>query len=268
MTLIIRYPRGVLQEILILLIEEYAPGKEYHQVNAILDRMDDEIAQEAEIVDRYERNKKYYRYVCCKWKKDKEEFQEKLLKCDEKIFDLENEIKEVEIENALKYDLVIKWEGSRFEQTESRFKEELSKLQGKIDKAKSGYEKEMRIYNEVETFTNYEIQRLQKSSAEWDERYQRECSQLDEQIKTAKVQIVNTQDQIQSWREIFIRRNIEIQSYLQLRAQKEESRRLEKQKWDSAVRIQAWWRGTMFRNGLGPWRKKKKATKKAKGGKK
>lgn len=237
------------------------------QVNDLIDSVVDGFHEESCIVENFERNKKLYRYLSSKWKKDKEDFQEKLLKCDEKIFDLENEIKEVQVENEIKASLVIQWEQAREEQTVGRFKEERTAIQARIEKANSDYEKELRIYDEVEIFTQCEIERLQNLTHEWEERYARKCLQLDEEIKSAKSRIEKTQDRIQALREVFIRRNIEIQSYLQQKAQLEEARRLEKLKWDSAVRIQAWWRGTMYRNCLGPYRKKKKAPKKGKSGK-
>lgn len=236
-------------------------------VNALLDTVVKELREESEIVEKYEKNKKLYRYQNTKWKNDQEEFKKKLLKCDEKIFDLENERKEVVVENDIKSQLVVKWEKTRQEHTEGRFKEETAALLSRIEKVNSDYEKEIRIYNEVETFTKSEIERLEQLNIDWEQRYNKECSELDEQIKTAKVYIEKTQDQIQTLRDVFNGRNIEIESYLQRKAQMEEARRVEKLKWDSAVRIQAWWRGTMFRNGLGPYRKKKKAPKKGKSGK-
>lgn len=249
-----------------LLADEYEQGNLYRKANEIIDLVVEGFKDESDIVECFERNKKLYRYLSNKWTKDKEDFQGKLHSCDEKIFDLENEIREVLVENDIKSRLVLKWEQARLEHTEGRFNEERSEIAHLIQKAKSDYDKELRIYNEVEIFTRSEIERLRSLSEEWELRYSKECNELDEEIKSAKVQIEKTQDRIQCLREIFIRRNIEIQSYLQQKAQMEEARRLEKLKWDSAVRIQAWWRGTMFRNGLGPYRKKKKAPKKGKGG--
>lgn len=226
----------------------------------------DEFKEEYAIVERYECNRKLYRYLVNKWNKDKEDYKDKLLKCDEKIYDMENEIKEVEMENSIKLKLVVKWEEARREQTQGMFQEEMSAYQKRIATALSNYEKEERIFNEVEVFLRKEIEK--NLAHEWKERYERESSDLDEEIKLAKVKIEKTQDKIQDLREIYIRRNIEIESYLQHKEKMEEARRLEKQKWDSAVRIQAWWRGTMYRNGLGPYRRKKKPKKSGKTGKK
>lgn len=236
-------------------------------MNYILESIIQEFVDEWSVVEEYERNKKLYRYLDSKWKKEQEEFKDKLLKCDEKIFDLENEVKEVEIENDIKLKLVTKWEYARREQAQGIFDEEIEGYRKKIEETEVSYEKEVRIYNEIETYTRNEIERLNQLASEWEARYTKECLELDKEIKTTKLKIERAQDKIQSLREIYIGRNIEIQSYLQQKAQMKEARRLEKQKWDSAVRIQAWWRGTMYRNGLGPYRRKKKA-KKGKGGKK
>lgn len=257
-----------LQDILEELIVIVSTGGEYQEINGILDCLVDEFKEECAIVERYECNKKLYRYLDNKLKKDKEEFKDKLLKCDEKIFDLENEIKEVEMENTIKLKLVVKWEEARREQTQSMFQEAKSEYQKRIARALSNYEKEERIFNEVELFIRKEIENNLAEKINWKEKYERESSDLDEDIKLAKVKIEKTQDKIQELRENYIRRNIEIQSYLQQKQQMEEARRLEKQKWDSAVRIQAWWRGTMYRNGLGPYRRKKKPKKGGKTGKK
>ena len=238
--------RNFLQDILEILADKCVPFEKHHQVNVVLDTVTKALKTESEIVENFDRNGKLFRYMMSKWRKDKEDFQEKLLKCDEKIYEMENEIRETEVENVLKSELVIKWEAARQEQCEGRYEEEKAELEKRIQKANSDYEKELRIYHEVEVFTTNEIGRLQRLHMEWEKRYASECHDLDEDIRCVKVRIEKTQDRTQMLREVFIRRNLEIQAYLQQKQQLEEARRIEKLKWESAVKIQAWWRGTLF----------------------
>lgn len=236
-------------------------------IDKFLDDLVNEIKEDYEVVEQFECNRKLYRYLDSKWKKDMTEFKDRLLKCDDKIFDQENEIREVEIENSIKSQLVTKWEQARREQTEGLLREQKNVLLNRIRSTLCSDEREMRIANEVEIFNQAEIERLTQLTKDWQRRFAEESNQLDEEIKSTKLKIERTQDKTQGLREIYIQRNIEIQAYLQQKAAMEEARRLEKLKWDSSVKIQRWWRFTMLRNCLGPFRKKKKQ-KKGKGGKK
>lgn len=220
-----------------------------------------EFRAEFEIIESNAKHSKLLVYMERKLKKDEEKSKETLLKCEEKIFDLGNDIRELEIENVVRLNLVTKWERTRHEQTQTLFNRDMKSLKDKSEKASLKFNQEMRIYNEIEVYTHNEVNKLQRLTDEYIERYNNEVATLDQELKTAKAKIETTQECTHNYQQLFDKRNQEIDDYLEHKRLMEEARRIEQLKWDSAVRIQAWWRGTMVRNCLGPYRRKKKSKK-------
>jgi len=105
---------------------------------------------------------------------------------------------------------------------------------------------------------------LQARIKEWQERYVSEMRRVDREAEAWELRILEQKKLLQRHREIFEERMTYVQEY---RAQKEEEQRLlhlQIHRIECAVRLQAWWRGTMVRRGLGPFKKKPKRGKRGK----
>ncbi|KAM9453259.1 dynein regulatory complex protein 9-like [Salvelinus alpinus] len=103
----------------------------------------------------------------------------------------------------------------------------------------------------------------------WMERYERDMEDKQQELNSLRNKKANNLSQLQELAKKY--RDIE-QVVIEYRMEKEALRRkLEKEHMerDAATKIQSWWRGTLVRRGLGPYKKgKKPKSKEGKKGKK
>lgn len=103
---------------------------------------------------------------------------------------------------------------------------------------------------------------------QWTEKYERELQQLDKQINETKDVMIALKLKFDIMNENYCAREEEVREYLEEKTIREHATNLAERQHEAAVKIQAWWRGVMVRRSLGPYRKKAKKSKKAKGKKK
>ncbi|XP_059621193.1 dynein regulatory complex protein 9 [Phlebotomus argentipes] len=233
----------------------------FPQLRGVIDMIHKEGREEYEIIEEYNKNKKLSLYLEKKLRKDSEDCRKRLKDCDEKLIDLQNQQKDCELENAMRCRLVLKWEATRHEQAQSLYDKEHNTLLLSIREFERKSNQEERIMSEMDVFSHHQIDKLESMTQFWIERYNRELVELDEKLRLARIQIESLQMCIRDMQDSYNGHQEEIDEYLEQKRLEDEARRLEQKKWDSAVRIQAWWRGTMVRNCLGPYRKKKKGKK-------
>lgn len=233
----------------------------FPQLREIIDMVHKEGREEHHVIDEYNKNKKLSQYLEKKLRKDSEDCRKRLKDCDEKLIDLQNQLKDCELENAMRCRLVLKWEATRHEQAQTLYDRERDMLLQEIQSVQRKSNEEERIMSEMEVFCKHQMDKLEGMTQHWIERYNKELVELDENLRLARIQIESLQMCIRDMQDSFNGRQEEIDEYLEQKRLEDEARQLEQKKWDSAVRIQAWWRGTMVRNCLGPYRKKKKGKK-------
>lgn len=200
-------------------------------------------------------------------KRNRKQNEELIAKLDADLFRLKTECENKEITNRLEENMVKKWEIARQEQVDAVYNHELKQLHQSRDDYEEKTERELIVINEIMAFYRLKCSKLEESIKSWHERYEREKNELDEQIKFTEetIDVVKTEhEMIRSWYET---REKFIEEYYIAQKQLEEIRKIENEKRMAAICIQSWWRGTMVRKQLGPYRPKKKA-KKPKAGKK
>lgn len=118
-------------------------------------------------------------------------------------------------------------------------------------------------------FLQQQTKNYQKQTEEWTERYNYEVTTLDSEISKIKEEILEIKLKHGVMEEAYLIRQEDIDEYLTEKNIRDEAIALTERQWDSAVKIQSWWKGIMVRKGLGPYRRKKgKSAKKAKKSKK
>lgn len=100
------------------------------------------------------------------------------------------------------------------------------------------------------------------------EKYDTEVEQLDDDIQLTKENISEMIQKNEELQQIYAKRQEEINNYWHEKNMQKAALELEEKKWRNAIKIQAWWRGTMVRKGLGKYKRKKKGKGKGKKGKK
>ncbi|EDX14657.1 dynein regulatory complex protein 9 [Drosophila simulans] len=190
--------------------------------------------------------------------------KDKLQDLEERIADTKYKLRCVSRVNDLEYSLVQRWEEGRLAQgTIWGENAERAYLRDILD-IKQKLAREERVSTELRSFRQREILELQARIKEWQERYVSEMRRVDREAEAWELRILEQKKLLQKHKEIYEERMTYVQEY---RAQKEEEQRLldlQMHRIECAVRLQAWWRGTMVRRGLGPFKKKPKRGKRGK----
>ncbi|XP_070997938.1 dynein regulatory complex protein 9 isoform X2 [Oncorhynchus clarkii lewisi] len=129
-------------------------------------------------------------------------------------------------------------------------------------------EEERRVHMEMETFLKEHQTSLGEKLEVWMERYERDMEDKQQELNSLRNNKANNLSGLQELAKKY--RDSE-QVVIEDRMEKEALRRkLEKEHMerDAATKIQSWWRGTLVRRGLGPYKKGKKPKEGKKGKKK
>uniref|UniRef100_A0A8C7UU18 Dynein regulatory complex protein 9 n=1 Tax=Oncorhynchus mykiss TaxID=8022 RepID=A0A8C7UU18_ONCMY len=141
-------------------------------------------------------------------------------------------------------------------------------LEDEIRLQQERLEEERRVHMEMETFLKEHQTSLGEKLEVWMERYERDMEDKQQELNSLRNNKANNLSQLQELAKKY--RDSE-QVVIEDRMEKEALRRkLEKEHMerDAATKIQSWWRGTLVRRGLGPYKKGKKPKEGKKGKKK
>lgn len=200
-------------------------------------------------------------------KQSRIENEASLRQLDNNLFALKTECERKRDFLELESRMVAKWESARHEQVEAVFNHELKTLNKAEDDLEEKMECELVAINEMMAFYRAKCSKLDSSIEQWERRLETERKELDDLIKHTKQDTEDVRSKLEMTRDVFLKREKFIQNYYIEQKQLEELKRMEAEKCAAAIRIQTWWRRTMVRKQLGPYRPKKKI-KKPKAGRK
>lgn len=200
-------------------------------------------------------------------KQSRIENEASLRQLDNDLFTLKTECEDKQEILKLETRMVAKWESARHEQVEAVFNHELKMLNKMEDDLEEKMERELVVINEVMAFYRAKCSKLESLIERWERRLESEQNELDDSIEHTKENIEDVRSKHKMIKNVFLEREEFIENYYIEQKQLEECRRMEAEKCAAAIRMQAWWRGTMVRKQLGTYRPKKK-NKKPKAGRK
>ncbi|KAM8703878.1 hypothetical protein ACLKA7_008498 [Drosophila subpalustris] len=188
----------------------------------------------------------------------------KLKDYDERIADAKYNLKCVSRVNDLEYSLVERWEAARVGQAEIWGENaERAYLRDILD-FKQRLSREQRVSQELSSFRSRERADLQRRITDWQQRYASELRRVERESEAWELRILELTKSLARHREENAQHVEFVNEY---NAKKEEEQRLldlQLHRIQCAIKLQAWWRGTMVRRGLGPFKKKPKRGKRAK----
>ncbi|KAH8311456.1 hypothetical protein KR044_006459, partial [Drosophila immigrans] len=188
----------------------------------------------------------------------------KLQDYDERIADAKYNLKCVSRVNDLEYSLVERWEAARVGQAEIWGQNaERAYLRDILD-FKQRLSREQRVSQELSAFRSRERADLEQRIADWQQRYASELRRVERESEAWELRILELTKSLARHREQNAEHVVFVNEY---RAKKEEEQRLldlQLHRIQCAIKLQAWWRGTMVRRGLGPFKKKPKRGKRGK----
>lgn len=189
----------------------------------------------------------------------------KLHDLDERIADTRYNLKCVSRVNELEYSLVVRWELARVDQARIWGENaERAYLRDILD-CKQRLSRELRVSQELRAFRAREMDDLQQRLTHWQQHYASEMRRMERETEAWELRILEVTKSL-AWHRAENAQHVRFVGEYQ--AKKDEEQRLldlQQHRIDCAVRLQAWWRGTMVRRGLGPFKKKPKRGKRAKG---
>ncbi|CAG9771085.1 unnamed protein product [Ceutorhynchus assimilis] len=161
-----------------------------------------------------------------------------------------------------------KWEQSRMEQNILKNKGKEQHYETIISKTNIKMQQENRCDNELERYFEETRNDAMEEIQQWMKQYDEDTEQLESNIAELKINLDEITEQRIIANEKYAKRQAEIDDWLEYRRIKEAKELQRMKEIKAATKIQAWWRGVMFRKQLGPYRKKKKGKGKDKKGKK
>ncbi|XP_055847709.1 dynein regulatory complex protein 9 [Episyrphus balteatus] len=194
----------------------------------------------------------------------KSEAEEKLLKASETLNILKSDWRIISKVNELEYELVKKWEHTRFTQAVVVGEKEEENLEKMYAKFVAKTNTEQRVIFDFEAFSRRQFDKYSDMIEMWKKKYSTELSKLLINIKEKENKIKEVNKTYKKHYEIFCKRKMFIKEYMEQKAEQNRLYQLQMLRIQSAVKIQAWWRGLMVRRCLGPFRKKTKKNKKGK----
>ncbi|XP_066540761.1 dynein regulatory complex protein 9 [Hoplias malabaricus] len=179
---------------------------------------------------------------------------------------LKDQLQEIKVKTSLekKYvksstDLLV-YQGEKLNtQKEKELEEEIRLLQEQL-------EEEKRVHTEMKSFLKEHQTRLGEKLEYWMERYEKDMEDKQQELNTLNINKANNVTMLQNLarkyracEQVIIEDRLEKENLCKQLAKEQMER-------DAATKIQSWWRGTLVRKCLGPYKKGKKA--KSKGSKK
>lgn len=143
------------------------------------------------------------------------------------------------------------------DEVERRLNDEIQEVEKRIEISKKATDVELVTIGHLKSFHQEKCANLQKQIENLSRKYDIQKKQLDDQVLVTKSKIEDVHSKyvvIFNW---YNEQAAFIKEYRAEQAMREEIRRMENTKRLAAIFIQAWWRGMMVRNQLGPYKPKK-----------
>uniref|UniRef100_A0A0A9VQB7 Dynein regulatory complex protein 9 n=1 Tax=Lygus hesperus TaxID=30085 RepID=A0A0A9VQB7_LYGHE len=137
-------------------------------------------------------------------------------------------------------------------------------IEKELKRCEHVYNTENRVHRDVTMFLKLSMTKLEKDVKKWSHKYDKDMEEKDSEISTLKQKRKDVHKKMAETLHTFDTRQTEIQSYLKERAERERKAAEEKRLREAAVKIQAWWRGTMVRWEFGKYDTDKGKKKKGK----
>ncbi|XP_066459038.1 dynein regulatory complex protein 9 [Eleutherodactylus coqui] len=195
----------------------------------------------------------------------KQEKKVELQSRTELIAYLKDQLQEMKAKTSMEGKYIKKDTELQMSQTQKKCNIAESNLQMELQKVKEKMDEEIRIHVEIENFLRQHQQKLEEQLEYWMEKYDKDTEEKQAELNSLKTSRTNDLSllndlakQYEEYESVIIEDRLEKEKAQQKKKQ-------EKMELASAIKIQAWWKGTMVRKSLGPYVKTKDKKGKEKG---
>ncbi|NXG79609.1 DRC9 protein, partial [Baryphthengus martii] len=192
----------------------------------------------------------------------KKETEIQLQNRDSVIAYLKDELQEMKAKTEMESSYMKKSTDLQVYQTQKKCSNAENVLDKEIQKLRNKTDEEIRVHTEIENFLRQHQKKVEEKLEYWIAKYENDMDAKDDELDVLKASKANNLEALQ-------RLAMECQMFEETiisdRAEKKAKRRQLEQdalKVKSTLKLQAWWRGTMVRRHLGPYRALRKAPEK------
>ncbi|KAM6223944.1 dynein regulatory complex protein 9 [Rhynchocyon petersi] len=211
-----------------------------------------------DIIAREERGRRQIKSLQKQLVNVKKERQVEVQSRNDYIAHLKDQLQEIKAKTNMESRYMKKNTDLQIAQTRKKCNRAEEQLLDEIEKLRMKTEEENRIHTEIETFLKKEQQKLDEKLEFWMEKYDRDTEMKQNELNALKVakasDLAHLQElakMLREYEQVIIEDRIEKEKVRKKIAQDDLELR-------SAIKLQAWWRGTMVRNEIGSFRMLKK----------
>lgn len=189
----------------------------------------------------------------------KKEKELELQNRNEMIAYLKDQLQEMKAKTDMESRYVKKDTELQVYQTQKKCSNAESDLFNEIEKLRIKTDEEIRVHVEIENFLRQQQMKLEEKLEYWMEKYEKDTESKQQELNTLKASKANDLAALQ---ELAKQCRLFEQAIMEDRVEKEAARRKVEQdalELKSVKKLQAWWRGTMVRHNIGPYKALKKS---------
>uniref|UniRef100_A0A8C0GAS6 IQ motif containing G n=1 Tax=Chelonoidis abingdonii TaxID=106734 RepID=A0A8C0GAS6_CHEAB len=189
----------------------------------------------------------------------KKEKELELQNRNEMIAYLKDQLQEMKAKTDMESRYVKKDTELQVYQTQKKCSNAESDLFNEIEKLRIKTDEEIRVHVEIENFLRQQQMKLEEKLEYWMEKYEKDMESKQQELNTLKASKANDLAALQ---ELAKQCRLFEQAIMEDRVEKEAARRKVEQdalELKSVKKLQAWWRGTMVRHNIGPYKALKKS---------
>ncbi|XP_072929516.1 dynein regulatory complex protein 9-like isoform X2 [Epargyreus clarus] len=150
------------------------------------------------------------------------------------------------------------WQRARTEQHLQTIEDQEAKPSRVIEYYKRRTDYEQRVHSEVELLTNITINETLAKVESWMEKYDKDMEGLDLKIQIKKNDYQDMLERRLEFEETIEKHDNMMKEWIEFKEVREKARQYHKKMTESAIIVQAWWRGLLVRCQLGPFKVAKK----------
>ncbi|KAM3931808.1 dynein regulatory complex protein 9 [Leptodactylus fuscus] len=187
----------------------------------------------------------------------KQEKKAELQSRTELIAHLKDQLQEMKAKTSMEGKYVKKDTELQVSQTQKKCSIAESDLQMDLQKIKEKMDEEIRVHVEIENFLRQHQQELEEKLEYWMEKYDKDTEEKQAELNALKTSRTNDLALLNDLAKQYEEYETVITEDRLEKEQSQKKKKQEKMELTSAIKIQAWWRGTMVRKNLGPYAKSK-----------
>ncbi|XP_050819787.1 dynein regulatory complex protein 9 isoform X4 [Gopherus flavomarginatus] len=209
--------------------------------------------------DREEEGRKEIKSLQKRLQDVKKEKELELQNRNEMIAYLKDQLQEMKAKTDMESRYVKKDTELQVYQTQKKCSNAESDLFNEIEKLRIKTDEEIRVHVEIENFLRQQQMKLEEKLEYWMEKYEKDTESKQQELNTLKASKANDLAALQ---ELAKQCRLFEQAIMEDQVEKEAARRKVEQdalELKSVKKLQAWWRGTMVRHNIGPYKALKKS---------